>query len=54
MESVLSGQLPGDDRGEVEGWRAIVNAIFNDMFIVDKDTDVGILSCAFGSQLPVL
>jgi hypothetical protein len=41
-ESALSVQLPGDARGEVEGGRAIVKAIFNDMFILDKDTDVRI------------
>jgi hypothetical protein len=41
-ESALSGQLPGDERGEVEGGRAIVKAIFSDMFILDNDTGVRI------------
>lgn len=53
-ESALSGQLPGDERGEVEDGRAIVKAIFNDMFILDKDTDVRIQIFGFGLQLPML
>jgi hypothetical protein len=53
-DSVLSGQLPGDERGEVEGGRAIVKAIFSDIFILDNNADVRIYYCAFASQLQML
>jgi hypothetical protein len=40
-ESVLSVELPGVWRGEfLESGRAIVKAIFSDIFILENDADV--------------